>query len=95
MSTGRAARGAAALCRRLNPDGSIYTENLRNATVTDYYTLSGNGDESYTPDFTFHGFRYVEVSGYPGTLTKRASTAWSTTAFPSSRRSAFIARAIC
>ncbi len=55
---------------RLNPDGSIYTENLRNATATDYYTLSGKGDESYTPDFTFHGFRYVEVSGYPGTLTK-------------------------
>jgi alpha-L-rhamnosidase len=55
---------------RLNPDGSIYTENLRNATATDYYTLSGNGDESYMPSFTFHGFRYVEVSGYPGTLTK-------------------------
>jgi alpha-L-rhamnosidase len=55
---------------RLNPDGSIYTENLRNATVTDYYTLSGNGDESYRPSFTFHGFRYVEISGYPGTLTK-------------------------
>jgi alpha-L-rhamnosidase len=55
---------------RLNPDGSIYTENLRNASATDYYTLSGKGDESYTPDFTFHGFRYVEVSGYPGTLTK-------------------------
>jgi alpha-L-rhamnosidase len=57
---------------RLNPDGSIYTENLRNATVTDYYTLSGNGDESYAPSFTFHGFRYVEVSGHPGTLTKES-----------------------
>jgi alpha-L-rhamnosidase len=55
---------------RLNPDGSIYTENLRNATVTDYYTLSGKGDESYTPSFTFHGFRYVEVVGYPGAPTK-------------------------
>jgi alpha-L-rhamnosidase len=54
---------------RLNPDGSIYTENLRNATVTDTYTLSGNGDETYTPAFTFHGFRYVELSGYPGTPT--------------------------
>jgi alpha-L-rhamnosidase len=49
---------------RLNPDG-IYTENLRNATVTDTYILSGNGDETYTPAFTFHGFRYVELSGYP------------------------------
>ena len=54
---------------RLNPDGSIYTENLRNATVTDTYLLSGNGEETYTPSFTFHGFRYVELSGYPGAPT--------------------------
>ena len=54
---------------RLNPDGSIYTENLRNATVTDTYILSGSGEETYTPAFTFHGFRYVELSGYPGTPT--------------------------
>ncbi len=54
---------------RLNPDGSIYTENLRNATATDTYILSGHGDETYTPSFTFHGFRYVELSGYPGTPT--------------------------
>jgi alpha-L-rhamnosidase len=54
---------------RLNPDGSLYTENLRNATVTDTYLLSGNGEETYTPAFTFHGFRYVELSGYPGTPT--------------------------
>ena len=51
---------------RLNPDGSIYTENLRNADATDTYTLSGNGDETWTPAFTFHGFRYVELS-YLGT----------------------------
>ena len=54
---------------RLNPDGSIYIQNLRNATATDTYILSGNGDETYTPAFTFHGFRYVELSGYPGTPT--------------------------
>jgi alpha-L-rhamnosidase len=54
---------------RLNPDGSIYTKNLRNATATDTYVLSGNGDETYSPAFTFHGFRYVEVSGYPSTPT--------------------------
>ena len=48
---------------RLNPDGSIYTENLRNADATDIYTLSGEGDETYSPAFTFHGFRYVELSG--------------------------------
>lgn len=52
---------------RLNPDGSIYTENLRNADATDTYVLRGGGQESYAPSFTFHGFRYVEVSGFPGT----------------------------
>jgi alpha-L-rhamnosidase len=51
---------------RLNPDGSLYTENLRNADVTDTYALSGYGDETWTPAFTFHGFRYVELS-YMGT----------------------------
>ena len=51
---------------RLNPDGSIYTENLRNATVTDTYVLSGNGDETYTPAFTFHGFRYAEIEATAG-----------------------------
>jgi alpha-L-rhamnosidase len=54
---------------RLNPDGSIYTDNLRNATVTDTYILAGGRGETYTPSFTFHGFRYVELSGYPGTPT--------------------------
>ena len=54
---------------RLNPDGSIYTENLRNADATDTYVLKGAGDESFAPHFTFHGFRYVEVTGFPGTPT--------------------------
>lgn len=54
---------------RLNPDGSIYTENLRNADATDVYTLSGKGEESWEPVFTFHGFRYVQISGYPGKPT--------------------------
>src|SRR6185312_15276913 len=49
---------------RLNPDGSIYTENLRNADATDIYVLRGGGDESFIPSFTFHGFRYVEVTGF-------------------------------
>jgi alpha-L-rhamnosidase len=50
----------------LNPDGSIYTQNLRNADVTDYYTLKGGTAEAFRPHFSFHGFRYVEVTGYPG-----------------------------
>ncbi len=50
----------------LNPDGTIYTENLRDADATDLYILRGAGTETFTPHFTFHGFRYVELSGYPG-----------------------------
>ena len=50
----------------LNPDGSIYRENLRNADASDYFTLKGVGVETFRPMFTFHGFRYVEVTGYPG-----------------------------
>jgi alpha-L-rhamnosidase len=51
----------------LKPDGTIYRENLRNADATDTYILRGGEEEHFTPHFTFHGFRYVEVSGYPGT----------------------------
>jgi alpha-L-rhamnosidase len=51
---------------RLNPDGTIYTANLRNADATDTYILCGSGEETFEPHFTFHGFRYVEVTGYPG-----------------------------
>jgi alpha-L-rhamnosidase len=51
---------------RLNPDGTIYVDNMRTAKVTDVYTLSGHGDEVYEPRFTYHGFRYVEVTGFPG-----------------------------
>jgi len=51
----------------LNPDGTIYTANLRNADATDVYILRGGEEETFAPHFTFHGFRYVEVTGYPGT----------------------------
>lgn len=54
---------------RLNPDGTIYRENLRNAEATDAYILKGGAEETFAPHFTFHGFRYVEVRGYPGTPT--------------------------
>ncbi|MGI4787361.1 MAG: family 78 glycoside hydrolase catalytic domain [Janthinobacterium lividum] len=50
----------------LERDGSLYVDNLRGAKATDTYILSGSGAETYEPHFTFHGFRYVEVTGYPG-----------------------------
>lgn len=46
----------------LNPNGTLYTSNLRGANATDVYWLRG-GDEVLEPHFTFHGFRYVEVTG--------------------------------
>ena len=50
----------------LNPDGTIYTANLRFARAMDRYVTKDGGEEVYEPRFTFHGFRYVEVTGYPG-----------------------------
>ena len=47
----------------LNPDGTIYTDNLRSAKQTDRYTFRGDGNKSWAPRFTYHGFRYVEVTG--------------------------------
>ncbi|WP_211229623.1 family 78 glycoside hydrolase catalytic domain [Nakamurella lactea] len=47
----------------LNPDGTLYTANLRSAKVTDYYTFGKTGSATYQPTFTSHGFRYVEVTG--------------------------------
>ena len=49
----------------LNPDGTLYVANLRNAKATDHYILAGKGVEEYQPTFTFHGFRYMEISGLP------------------------------
>ncbi|MDQ8737961.1 glycoside hydrolase family 78 protein [Paenibacillus sp. LHD-38] len=50
----------------LNPDGSLYLDNLRVAVQQDHYILKGIGTERYEPLFTFHGFRYVELIDYPG-----------------------------
>ena len=58
----------------LNPDGTIYRQNLRNADATDLFILGGEGEETFRPHFTFHGFRYVEVTGYPGMPTAEAIT---------------------
>ena len=63
----------------LNPDGTIYTDNLRRPAQTDTYMLKGGGEEVFEPRFTFHGFRYVEVTGYPGEPGSTRSPAASST----------------
>ena len=54
----------------LDKEGNFYTKNLRSAKQTDTLILSGKGEEVFEPHFTFHGFRYVAVKGYPGGITK-------------------------
>jgi alpha-L-rhamnosidase len=49
--------------------GEFYTTNLRAAKCQLTYTLAGTGEETYEPRFTFMGFRFVEVTGFPGELT--------------------------
>lgn len=50
----------------LQADGELYVANLRDARVTDVYTLNGKGEEVWHPVFVYHGFRYVEIIGWPG-----------------------------
>jgi len=50
----------------LNPDGTLYTTNLRGAPSVDHYICKGGGVETWQPVFTFHGFQYVELTGLPG-----------------------------
>ena len=53
----------------LDKFGEFYTTNLRAAKCQLTYTLAGTGEEVYEPRFTFMGFRYVEVTGFPSDLT--------------------------
>lgn len=58
----------------LDKQGNFYTENLRPAKQTVQYTLKGGGVETFEPHFTFQGFRYVAVNGYPGEVTPDSLT---------------------
>lgn len=53
----------------LLPDGELFTANLRDARVTDKYTFGDHplNEAGWQPSFVYHGFRYVEVTGFPGT----------------------------
>lgn len=58
----------------LDKAGNFYTENLRAAQATVRYTLKGGEPEIFEPHFTFQGFRYVAVDGYPGEVTPESLT---------------------
>lgn len=50
----------------LNDDGTLYVANLRTAEATDTFICAGTGTEVFEPRHTYHGYRYVEVTGFPG-----------------------------
>ena len=56
----------------LDGEGNFYTENLRSARQTIEYTLKGGGEETYSPHFTFQGFRYIAVDEFPGPIDVNA-----------------------
>lgn len=58
----------------LDKAGNLYTENLRTARQEIKYILKGMGTEVYEPHFTFQGFRYVGVDGFPGRPTRESLT---------------------
>jgi alpha-L-rhamnosidase len=59
----------------LDREGNFYTANLRAAKARDIYVLRGGGEELFEPRFTWHGFRYLKVEGYPGRLRPEDFTA--------------------
>jgi len=50
--------------------GNFYTENLRAAKAQDTYILKGGDEEIFEPHFTFHGFQFIRIEGYPGDVNK-------------------------
>ncbi len=54
---------------QIHPDGMIDPSSSRAAVQEDQYILKGQGIEIYEPQFTYHGFQYIQVTGYPGTPT--------------------------
>lgn len=59
----------------LDKAGNFYTDNLRAAKQRNIYVLKGNGEENFEPHFTFQGFRYIKVEGFPGELKPENFTA--------------------
>jgi alpha-L-rhamnosidase len=65
--------GMTSVCTQIKQGGPDYRYDGIGAPKTawqmDEYILNGEGEEVYTPRFAFHGFRYVEVTGFPGQPT--------------------------
>jgi alpha-L-rhamnosidase len=59
----------------LDKYGNFYTENLRAAKATNTYILKGGEEEKLEPHFTFYGFRFIKVTGFPGEISPENFTA--------------------
>jgi alpha-L-rhamnosidase len=59
----------------LDKQGNFYTENLRAAKQQDTYILNGEGEEHFEPHFTFQGFRFIKIEGFPGEIKPENFTA--------------------
>ena len=59
----------------LDKPGNFYTDNLRAARAQDIYVLKGGGEETFEPQFTWQGFRYIKVEGYKKDLNAADFTA--------------------
>ncbi len=59
----------------LDKAGNFYTTNLRKAKAQDTYILKGGDEETFEPHFTWHGFQFIKVEGYPGELKPENFTA--------------------
>ena len=77
----KGARGTAIAIRtaeELMPDGSLDVRTNRKAKSEDRFVLAGTGKmETFRPRFSYHGFRYAEISGYPGELTADDLKGWA------------------
>ena len=62
---------------RLNPDGTVFRDNLTTALAMDTYICKGGGVETWQPQFTYHGFQYLEVQGLAQPPTTNTFTAIS------------------
>lgn len=59
----------------LDKAGNFYLENLRAAKQKNEYILRGEGEEIFEPHFTFQGFRYIQVIGFPSEIKEENFTA--------------------
>lgn len=59
----------------LDKQGNVYTDNLRAAKAQDTYILKGGEEENFEPHFTWQGFRYLKIEGYPGQIKPENFTA--------------------